>query len=116
MYKVMAFISRKPGISKEEFRAYYESNHIRLIADVAPSMATYRRNYINFGDPFLRNEEKIDFDVVTEMLFNDRAECERWFEAFGEPASLARVIDDESKFIDVATVRVCPVDVEDAQF
>jgi hypothetical protein len=115
MYKVMAFIARKDGISREDFRTYYENNHIRLIAEVAPRMVSYRRNYLNPNEPFLRNEDQIDFDVVTEMEFNDRTECERWFEAFREPTALARVIEDEGRFIDVDRVRVCPVDVEDAQ-
>jgi hypothetical protein len=111
MFKIMAFMSRKPGITTEEFRTYYEDVHTRLIADVAPAMKAYRRNYIDLSEPFQRCAAQIDFDVVTEMEFADRAECQRWYDAFSSPASLARVLEDERQFLDGDKIRVSVVHV-----
>ncbi|ATE65852.1 EthD domain-containing protein [Rhizorhabdus dicambivorans] len=112
MYKVMAFLSRKPGISREEFRAYYEGQHAPLVGRLAPKMAVYRRNFLNFDEPFKRDDDQIGFDVVTEMEFEDRAACERWFSAFRDPAVFEQVAADEAKFLDSSRVMVCAVEVE----
>lgn len=112
MYKIMAFLSRKPGILAEQFRDYYERHHVALIGKLTPPMRGYRRNYLNRDEPFKRAEERIAFDVVTEMEFEDRAACERWFDAFGAPGIADRVAEDEERFLDRATLMVCPVDIE----
>lgn len=112
MYKVMAFLARKPGISREAFRAYYESQHAPLVGRLAPAMAGYRRNFLNFDEPFKRDDDQIGFDVVTEMEFEDRAACERWFGAFRDPAIFEQVAEDERNFLDTSRVMVCAVDVE----
>ncbi|KRB81478.1 hypothetical protein ASE00_16015 [Sphingomonas sp. Root710] len=115
MYKVMAFLARKPGISREEFRAYYEGQHAPLVGRLAPKMSAYRRNFLNFDEPFKRDDDQIGFDVVTEMEFEDRAACERWFNAFRDPAVFEQVAEDEKKFLDPTRVMVCAVEVEQSQ-
>ena len=112
MYKVMAFLARKPGVPLKDFRDYYERHHVSLIMEVTPRMLGYRRNYLNRDDPFTRSAERIGFDVVTEMEFEDRAACERWFDAFRAPGVADRVAEDEEKFLDRATLMVCPVEIE----
>jgi hypothetical protein len=116
MYKVMAFISRKPGMSAEAFRDYYERVHTGVVGSVAPPMKAYRRNYVNFAEPFRRSEEQIDFDVITEMEFEDRAACESWFNAFRNADASERVSEDEAKFLDRDRVRVCVVETEETDY
>ena len=112
MYKVMAFLARKPGISAAQFRDHYERHHVALIGQVTPPMQSYRRNYLSREEPFRRADEQIGFDVVTEMEFEDRAACERWFDAFRAPGVADRVAEDEEKFLDRARLMVCPVEIE----
>jgi hypothetical protein len=116
MFKVMAFISRKPGMSIEAFRDYYEGIHTGVVASVAPPMKAYRRNYVNITEPFRRSEDQIDFDVVTEMEFEDRAECERWFTAFRNADAYEKVGEDEENFIDRDRIRVCVVETEETDY
>ena len=116
MFKVMAFISRKPGMSIEAFRDYYEQIHTGVVASVAPPMRAYRRNYVNITEPFRRSEDQIDFDVVTEMEFEDRAECERWFTAFRNADTYEKVGEDEENFIDRDRIRVCVVETEETDY
>lgn len=111
MYKVLAFIRRKPGLSPDRFREYYETQHVPLIERLTPPMAAYKRNYLNLDAPYKRDENHLEFDVVTEMEFEDEAACKAWFTAFGEPAVLNEVLADEAKFVDQARLMVCPVDI-----
>jgi len=110
MIKVLAFLKRKDGISSEDFRKYYEEKHVPLVGDVAPRMAAYRRNYLDLGNPSNQNEDQIDFDVVTELEFDDRAHYENWVAHFRDPDSTSRIIADELEFIDRARLRSCIVE------
>lgn len=112
MYKVMAYLARKPGLSREEFRTYYEYSHVPLIERLIPGMTTYQRNYLNFDEPFRRNEEHIGFDMVTEMVFEDREACSAWFAAVRQPDIFRQIMDDEAHFLDQDRVMVTAVDVE----
>jgi hypothetical protein len=113
MFKVLVFLKRKPGMSREDFRAYYETRHTALIAEVAPRPGTYRRNFLMIGDATNVGAEDLDFDVVTEMEFADRGEYGRWFAALTAPGSRERLEADESRFVDRPKFRVCVVEVEE---
>jgi hypothetical protein len=112
MFKVLAFLKRKSGMSQDEFRTYYETRHAALVAEVAPPPGTYRRNFLMTGDATNVGAEDLDFDVVTEMEFADRREYARWFAALTAPGSRERVEADQSNFIDRQKFRVCVVEVE----
>jgi hypothetical protein len=112
MYKVTAFLTRKPGMTRNQFRDYYENRHAPLVGQLTPKMAAYRRNYVNLDGPLKRGEHLIAFDVVTEMEFEDQAACERWVEAYQVPDVLARISADEENFLDRDRVLVCAVDQE----
>jgi uncharacterized protein (TIGR02118 family) len=112
MYKVMAFLTRKPGMTRDEFRDYYENKHAPLIGQLTPKMAAYKRNYVNLNGAFKRDEDLITFDVITEMEFEDQAACERWFEAFQVPDVFAQISADENNFLDRSRMLVCTVDRE----
>ena len=116
MYKVMAFLSRKPGTTIEQLRDYYETRHVPLIGEIAPTMRGYRRNYLKLNEPFKRNGDRIDFDVVTEMLFASEAEYDEWFQAFSDPDAFRRVVEDEHKFLDPDSIRVCAVEVAETAY
>jgi uncharacterized protein (TIGR02118 family) len=112
MFKVLAFVKRKPGMSRDEFRVYYETRHTALIAELAPPPGTYRRNFLMIGDAANLGAEDPDFDVVTEMEFADRGAYARWFEALTAPGSRERLQADQSNFTDPQKFQVCVVEVE----
>lgn len=112
MFKILAFLKRKPGLSREAFRRYYEAEHAPLIAEVAPPMRLYRRNFLQFGDDANLRADALDFDVVTEMEFADRAAFETWMAAMRADDAAGRVADDELKFIDRGSIRACVVEQE----
>ena len=112
MYKVMAFLARKPGMTRDEFRDYYENRHAPLVGQLTPKFAAYRRNYVNFEGPLKTDEHLITFDVVVEIEFEDQAACERWVAAYQVPDVLARISADEENFLDRDRMLVCAVDQE----
>ena len=65
----------------------------------APTSAVYKRNYLVLGDEINREDESIDFDVVTELVFPDRATYFAWSTAVGTSVAGDRVSQDESTFL-----------------
>lgn len=96
MFKVMSFLTKKEGLNTKEFIDYYENNHVPLIASIAPIPDGYKRNYIIGG-----TEE--DFDVITEMSFQDREAYETWVAKMYAPDT--GVIEDETRFLDRAKTK-----------
>lgn len=96
MFKVMSFLTKKEGLNTKEFIDYYENNHVPLIASIAPVPDGYKRNYIIGG-----TEE--DFDVITEMSFQDREAYEAWVDKMYAPDT--GVIEDETRFLDRAKTK-----------
>lgn len=101
MFKVMAFLTRRPDLSREAFVDYYETRHAPLILQLMPGIRAYRRNYLLPGDMILGSAASPpDFDVVTEIYFDDRAAYEAGMHAFDDPAVMQRLIADEQNFLD----------------
>src|SRR5712691_6246683 len=69
MLKVFAFLSKRDDIETRAVIEHYENNHVPLVLSLAPAPAIYKRNYLIRGDELNREEDTIDFDVVTELVF-----------------------------------------------
>lgn len=110
MVKVMAFISKRAGMSREAFIDYYENHHVPLICGITPPPTRYRRSYPMRGDTFNRESPAIDFDVVTETVFTDREAMNAWIEAIYAPGIGETVRADEARFIDHSKFFVYVVD------
>ncbi|MEV0692555.1 EthD domain-containing protein [Streptomyces sp. NPDC050388] len=116
MIKLVAVLSRKPGLSVEEFRTHYEQVHAPLILSlVGPHLMDYRRNYVDHatasgGVNSAPGQDLLDFDVITDMWYADRACFDRAMEVFRDPGHAARVRADELTFMDRDKKRVFLVD------
>lgn len=94
MFKFMVMMKRKPGITREEFRKYYEEVHAPAALARFP-IRRYVRNYIMVppGAP------EPDFDCITEF----------WYDSMDDAVSTARIwkhqggLGDETSFIDTAS-------------
>jgi hypothetical protein len=108
MFKVWAFLSRKEGIETQAFIDYYENKHVPLILSLAPAPIVYKRRYVLER---LTNEGGgIDFDVVTELGFADRAAYLAWMAKLSVPGAGERVAADEAKFLDRSRTRAYVVE------
>jgi len=110
MFKVFGFLSKKEGITTEAFIDYYEKNHVPLICRLAPTPNVYKRNYLSRGDELNRGDNAIDFDVVTELVFPDRAAYFAWRAALSKQGSGEQVVADEEKFLDRSRTKACIIE------
>lgn len=92
--KTLALIARKPGLSREEFRAHYEEVHAPLALPLLRGLVRYVRHYVTeelHGAP--------GFDVITSFTYRDaaaaRAVMAKLATAAGDP-----IRADELTFMD----------------
>ncbi len=106
MFKVCAYLTKRSDITTDAFIDYYENHHIPLVLSLAPMPRVYKRNYVVRGDEANRESPTIDFDVVTELVWDNRSGFENWVTRLGVPA----IADDEAKFLDRAKTRAYVID------
>ena len=101
MIKVITLLSRKAGISKADFRKYYENNH-RLIGEkyLGGYAAHYQRRYVCSATPDAQYGIEPDFDVVMEIWFPDPAAMQKAMAALAQPTAQAEIIADEEQLFD----------------
>jgi uncharacterized protein (TIGR02118 family) len=111
MLKMIAVLKRKPGMSFDEFRTYYETRHVPLVKSLMKdNLAAYIRNYVGQDSPFPVGIA-LDFDVVSEFHYPNQAALEAAVAAIQHPDSVEKVRSDELNFLDMTAARVCMVDV-----
>lgn len=105
MLKILAFLTKREGIETQAFIDYYENHHVPLLCGLAPTPIVYKRNYLARGDEFNKDDGTIDFDVVTELVFPDRAAYLAWTAQLSKPGSGEQIVADELKFLDRSRTR-----------
>lgn len=106
MLKVIALLKKRDGISKSELITYYENNHVPLICSLTNHIASYKRNYVDLeGSIFYENVSSLDFDIVTEFLFKDRAAYDAALADFTYPEAAQRIATDEENIFDRSMTR-----------
>ena len=114
MIKVVAFLSRLPGVEHDAFRAYYEGSHAPMVARLLPMLAVYERNYPDRAKVRPAAGQTIDaaigFDAMTVMKFADRAGFDAWKAALRDEDTLRIIREDEAKFLDSTKTRLFVMD------
>lgn len=103
MFKQIAFYKRKPGMTHEEFRDYYENMHVRvrLSSMKLPGLRRYMRRYLTpITDPVTGIQRYAGFDVVTELWFDDKAAWENYRKVSLDPEVRRIAGEDEDQFLD----------------
>ena len=125
-YTILLFVTRKPNLSSEEFKHYYENVHIplaqRLCAANWPHKFT--RRYLaritrkGFGGPanpdrpplLLRGDaQDIDYDCVSEMTFENEKAFYAFYKRVYEKDVAATLAADETAFLELGKTRVVVV-------
>ncbi len=120
--KIVLMLTRKPGMSPEAFREYYENGHSRLAWKLFGHLClSYRRTYLAPAQACIDSTERSGtipapspgIDVITEMVYPDQA-------ALDESGRIAlvnsRIIaEDEERLFDRAKcwMTICEVSGED---
>jgi len=113
MLKVMLMMKRKPGLSLEEFIDHYERVHVPLALSNARNLVHYERHYLHPGRfvPFGDEVVEPDYDVVTELWYQDEAVFESQQELLRRhPEVLDDIVADEEQLFDRSKSRFAIVE------
>jgi hypothetical protein len=103
MIKLITLLKRRPGMSKQDFIAYYEQHH-RLIGEKV--LSGYATDYFRrFIEPTDGIDEDQDFDVVMEIWFPNEATRAACFARIGQPELMAEIVADEERLFDRSRIR-----------
>lgn len=110
MFKILLFMKRRPGMSVEDFRSYYESRHVPLCLKYTQGVARYVRRFL---DPQIHAEtgknDEMPYDVITELWFDDRAIWEASVAHISTTIMPDEVVADELNVFDRPTMRMATV-------
>src|ERR1700691_4244338 len=98
MVKIFAFLTNREDVETRAFIDHYENKHVPFICEAAPPPIVYKRNYLVRGDELNFETDAIVFDVVTELVFPDRAAYLAWRVKLSTPAIGQAVVANESRF------------------
>lgn len=115
--KMIVLFRRKQTLTPEQFREHYETRHAPLAMRLFPYMRDYRRNYIRHDLLHRRAAPEgagtqLDFDVITEITFDSKADYERMVRDMTDPTIRDQVVEDEKRFLDRTATVVFLVDEE----
>jgi hypothetical protein len=112
MYKILVFLKRRPGLSMQEFVAYYESNHAKLGEQFMRGNSTrYQRRYLYpIGHPVDGGTNESEYDAVTEMWFKDEDQWKATAGLISKPGAAEAVVEDEKRFMDRSRMRMFAVE------
>lgn len=115
-YKILLFMKRRPDISVDAFRDYYESKHAPLAAKYSSGVSRYIRRYID-PQPHPETGEFTDApDVITELWF-DNEETYRGTLAYITTSLMPdEIIEDEKNLFDRTAFRIATVVERESDF
>jgi len=103
MFKVIALLKRKPGMSVEDFQHYWRHEHGPLVA----RLATVRRQVLSCALLQGYKKGELLFDGISETWY-DSAEA---YEACRHNPGWSAILADQSNFLDRSRTVLMPVDV-----
>jgi len=110
LIKLMCHFKRKPGLTLEQFRDYYENHHTKLVLSLLPHPIDYRRNYRIEGaafDPFAQDADgEPDYDCITESWYPSREAIEEMAAIAARPEVAGPIVADEEQFMDRSATRL----------
>lgn len=102
---LITLLKRRDGMSREEFRRYYETSHRRIGEQVLGGYASrYVRRYLT---PIEGDEQP--FDVVMEIDFPDETTMHACFAAMSDPEIADMIAKDEAMLFDRSQIRTFTV-------
>lgn len=115
MIKTVYMLKKRPDMTLAQFIERYESGHAPLGEKYVTNALHYERRFLEPGpSPFTGSEP--DFDVITEIWFENRDEMELAMERLADPEVYAEIEADEHELFDRAASRVYVVVEEHTSF
>lgn len=103
-------MKRRPGMTLEEFRDYYETRHAPLALQEGSNMARYIRRYIEpQPNPDTGKDGELPYDVITELWFTDENTFRGTVAYLSTTIMPEEIVEDEKKLFDRSTMRMATV-------
>jgi hypothetical protein len=115
-YKILLFMKRRPDMTVEAFRDYYENHHVPLCLKSAAGMKRYIRRFVNplpHPETGAWNEP---FDVITELWFDDKAVFDGTLKYITTTIMPDEIVNDEKNLFDRASFRLATVTEVETRF
>jgi hypothetical protein len=110
-YKILLFMKRRPGMTLESFRDYYENHHVPLCEKYTSSgVSRYLRRFLTpHPNPETGATDELQFDVVTELWFKDEAVFRGTVQYLATSIMPDEVVEDEARLFDRTKTRMATV-------
>lgn len=109
-YKILLMMKRRPGMTVEAFRNYYETMHAPLAARSSTGIRRYLRRYL---EPHVHPETgepgELPYDVITELWFDDEETFRRTLAYLTTTKMPKAIVEDEEKLFDRSSFRIFTV-------
>jgi hypothetical protein len=103
-------MKRKPGMSVEAFRDYYETKHAPLCAQSSTNLQRYIRRFIDpKPHPETGPNEEMEFDVITELWCKDEASFNGLLSYLTSSVMPDFIVADEKNLFDRSSFRIATV-------
>ena len=112
MFKMIGLLKRRPGMSAEAFRDYYETTHRRIGEKYLREFAChYMRRYLTaFPNPLTGITPEPEHDVLLEIWYPDRAAFELANAQFSAGDIMDEIAAEEERLFDRARMHFFFVD------
>lgn len=109
-YKILLLLKRRPGMSLEDFRDYYENVHSKIGEKYANGIVRYVRRYLEpQPNPDSGVSGELPYDVITELWFEDEKIYKGTVEYLSTSIMPDEVVEDEKRLFDRPTMRMATV-------
>jgi hypothetical protein len=119
-YLIVAFETRKQGVTPAEFMNFYDNTHVPLIKKQMGSAfpLTHARCYVQrqpgsvTGAPvvFIGDASAIDYDVIAIMTFSGEGHFHEFQAKYADPEIGGPIIAEETQFLDSSVLRVIGIE------
>jgi uncharacterized protein (TIGR02118 family) len=108
-YKILLFMKRRPGMSVEDFRDYYETRHAPLALTKPTRMSRYVRRYLDPQPHPETGSGELPYDVITELWFDDEASFRGTLDYITTSLMPDDIVADELNLFDRTSFRIATV-------
>lgn len=106
MIRMVMTMRRKPGMSVQAFRDYYESHH-RLLGEkyLKPFACRYVRRFLDPLPPRQGCEHEPQYDVLMEIWYPNEDAFQACSKHLAEPQIAREIAEDEARLFDRSSMR-----------
>lgn len=109
-WKILLFMKRRPGMSVEDFRDYYETRHVPLCMTYMAGVARYVRRYLEpQPSPGTGRADELPYDVITELWFDTEAVWAATLQHITTTVLADEIIADEANLFDRPAMRIATI-------